>query len=85
MNLRIIFSDDLFSYFECFIDLDEVNNIDEIIEEEILKLELKLQENKLDCLIDRLKIKKFHIHDYTFENILLSEHDQIFYICGHAK
>lgn len=84
MNFRkFIFSDDIFSYFECMIDLDELDSMEDIVHEATHILKSKLQELKMNCLISKLDTKKFHIHDKTFESILLSEPNQIYYICGH--
>ena len=85
VNYRIFcVSDDLFSGFETRVDLDEVANVDEIVKEVIEQLLKVLYENKLDILHRRLFQTKFHIHDYTFEDILLSESSNRFYVCGHC-
>jgi len=85
VNYRIFcVSDDLFSGFETRVDLDEVANVDEIVKEVIEQLLKVLYDNKLDILHQRLFQTKFHIHDYTFEDILLSESSNRFYACGHC-
>ena len=77
-------SDELFSGFETDIDLDEVNSLNEIVNAVLGRLSLIFNNNNLDILLKKLSAIKFHIHDYTFEDILLSEPSIKFYICGHC-
>ncbi len=85
VNNRIFsVSDDLFSYYRTEIDIDEVDNLNEIIEKVLYNLRKTLTDNHLEQLEKKLLEKNFHIHGYTFGDVLLSEPDQIFYICGHC-
>ena len=82
-NRKFIISDKLFSGYSTLIDLDEINSKEEIVN--IVKNRLKnvLNENNLESLIYNLNKTNFHIHDFTFEDILLSESNKIFYVCNH--
>ena len=83
-NRKFVLSDDLFQSFEMDIDLDVVETIEEIISLIVHKLFNVLRENKLDNLESILKKRDFHEHDYSFEDVLLSESNTIFYICSHC-
>jgi hypothetical protein len=86
VNKRIFsISDELFSYYRTEIDLDEVNNLNDIKIKVISNLRKTLRDNNLEQLEKKLLEKNFHIHGYTFENVLLSEPDQIYYVCGHCQ
>ena len=78
-------SDQTFSHFTTKIDLDEVENMEEIIE--IIKQNLMkiFKTHDLTTLCNILKNRKYHIHDYTFEDVLLSDINKTFYICNHNK
>tara|TARA_B100000795_G_C22778764_1_gene431251 strand:+ start:746 stop:1033 length:288 start_codon:yes stop_codon:yes gene_type:complete len=85
VNQRIFnVSDDLFSYYQTQVDLEDVNSIDEIVQTVVLNLQELLKKNNLESLTHRLSLKKFHIHGTTFAEILLSEPDNIFFVCGHC-
>ena len=83
-NRKFVLSDDLFQSFEMVIDLDVVETIEEIISLIVSMLFNVLRENKLDILKNILKSRKFHAHDYSFEDVLLSKSNTIFYICSHC-
>ena len=85
VNKRIFsVSDELFSYYRTEVDIDEVNNLNDIIEKVLYNLRKTLNDNHLEQLEKKLLEKNFHIHGYTFEDVLLSEPDQIYYICGNC-
>ena len=83
-NRKFVLSDDLFQSFEMDIDLDVVETIEEIISLIVSMLLEALRENKLVNLENILNSRKFHVHDYSFEDVLLSESNAIFYICSHC-
>ena len=84
VNLRtFIISDELFSGFECAVDLDEVDTIEEIIAIVINKLSILFKNVKLEILSDKISKTNFHIHDFSFTEILLN--DDIYYICNHCN
>ena len=81
-NKTFQISDKIFWGFKVEVDLDQCDNIDKIIEIVINKLNNLLKSNNLELLQKKLNETKFHIHDFTFEDILLDQTDKIFYICG---
>tara|TARA_B100002019_G_C21176533_1_gene551418 strand:+ start:478 stop:744 length:267 start_codon:yes stop_codon:yes gene_type:complete len=76
-------SGDTFSHFTTQIDLDEVENINDIIQNVVNKLMNILKKHNLVNLSNKLNRYKYHTHDYTFEDVLMSEIDRTFYICNH--
>ena len=74
----------LFWGFNKYIDLDNCYNNKDIIQKMIKKLKDFLEENNLITLLEKLKKVEndYHIHDYKFETILLSD-TEIYYICRH--
>ena len=77
-------SSPLFSGFNCYINLDYCNSINDIID--IFKNELLsiLNLHNFEVLIEKVKQSRFHIHDNTFESILLSDKNKIIYICENC-
>ena len=82
---KFIASSDLFSNFQMDISLYEVSSIDDIIKKFVEHLKDVLKNNNLTLLIEKLKERNFHIHNYTIEEILVSNYDSIFYICDHSN
>jgi len=84
VNFRtFLISGETFSHFKTQVDLDEVNNISQIIEIVRNNLNQILTENNLTSLSEKLLQIKYHVHDYTFEDVLISDNKIIFYICDH--
>ena len=81
---KFIASSDLFSNFQVDISLYEVSTVDEIIKKFVLELKGVLEKNNLSMLVNILNNRKFHIHNYTIEEILISNYDSVFYICDHV-
>ena len=81
---KFIASSDLFSNFQVDISLYNVTTIEDIIKIFVNSLREVLEQNNLTTLIDILKKRKFHIHNYTIEEILVSNYDSIFYVCDHV-
>ncbi len=85
VNLRkFSISDEKFSGFTMNIDLDEINNIYDIIKIVIDELKMILKKHNLEILLISFKKKNFHIHDFNFEDILLSKSDKTFFLCSHC-
>lgn len=85
VNLRkISISDEIFSYYTTMVDLDEVENINDIIDVITKNLENLFKKNNLESLVKILSNRNFHIHDFTFEQILLSEPEKEFWVCSHC-
>ena len=81
-NIRtFIASSELFSGFSVNIDLNYCNNINEIIHEFKDKLIFILKSFNFEILIEKLETMNFHIHTYGFEDIIISDKSNIFYIC----
>ena len=76
-------SSELFSNYQKQISLYNVSTIDEIIKIFVSSLKDILQENNLISLSKKLDKTKFHIHNITIEDILISDKESIFYICDH--
>jgi hypothetical protein len=36
-------------------------------------------------LVEKLKTRNFHIHDLTFEQLLVSDHRALFYVCSQCS
>ena len=81
---KFIISDELFSGFEMNVDLDCNASIIDVIKTIKKTLLSILDNNNLIILYQKLKDIDFHIHDYGFGDILLSESDTIFFICSHC-
>lgn len=81
---KFIASSDIFSNFQVDISLYNVTTIEDIIKIFVNSLKEVLEQNNLTMLIDILKKRKFHIHNYTIEEILISNYDSIFYVCDHV-
>lgn len=78
-----IASSDLFSDFQCEIHLYRMETMNDIIQTFVNHLEEVLTKHKFSQLLEKLKRKKFHIHEHTFEDILTSEPETVFYVCDH--
>ena len=79
-----IASSELFSDFQTSISLYDISNIDELINIFRLRLLKIFEDNNLSVLAEKVKKSNFHIHSYTIEQILTSNHEDFFYICDHC-
>ena len=79
-----IASSETFSEYQLEISLLEVSTIEDIIT--IFKDSLKelFEKNNLTILAQKLEKAQFHIHSYTIEDILTSNHEDYFFICDHS-
>lgn len=82
---KFILSCDIFSGYECELDMDYVENVDEIITHVLDKLTTNLRSLKLFTLQNKLTVLRssYHIHDHNFGDILLNPAD--YYICSHGE
>ena len=78
-------SDELFQGYEVVLDLDYYESMEEICAQVVRTLTTHLELHKFEILLDKLKQKKFDIHDETFGNILLKSQDEIVWVCTHCK
>ena len=79
-----IASSELFSNFEVEISLYSVSSIDDIVDFFKKELLTVLQKNNFINLIKKLQESNFHIHSFTIEDILVSNPEDIFYVCDHC-
>ena len=77
-------SDELFQGYEVVLDLDYFENVNEIYDQVTNTLKTHLELHKFEMLLERLKEKKFHIHDETMGSILLKSQDDIVWMCSHC-
>lgn len=80
---KFIASSDIFSNFEVDISLYNITTIEDIIKIFVFSLKEVLEKNNLTMLLKILEKRNFHIHNYSIEEILVSNYDSIFYICDH--
>ena len=83
-NRTFCISGSIFSRYETIINLDMIDSIADIIKVIVKRMKDDMK-NYPSILIelDREE-KKFHIHNYKFGDILMSESEQIFYVCSHC-
>ena len=83
-NREFHISGSIFGEYKTVINLDLVDSVDDILEIVINRIEEDMK-NYPQILKKLEKEKeKFHIHDYEFGSILISEIDVIFYVCSHC-
>ena len=83
-NRTFCISGSIFSRYQTIINLDIIDSIEDIINVIIKRIKDDMKNYPRILLeLDREE-KKFHIHDYKFGDILLSEPGQIFYVCSHC-
>jgi hypothetical protein len=84
VNLRsFTVSDELFLGFEVLVDLDQVDDLMDIVNIVYNKLINAL--GSMSILVEKLKTRNFHIHDLTFEQLLVSDHRALFYVCSQCS
>ena len=80
-NKKFIISSELFNGFNIDIDVNFHDSIETILDyTKKIILEI-LKKNNFENLIDILNKSKLHIHNFTFEDILISKRNTIYYIC----
>ena len=84
-NRTVTISCNIFWGFTRNIDMDYIDNEHQIIDFIVNELELFLKGNNLLNLLDKLnKIKdSYNIHGNSIENILISNPENIIYVCSH--
>ena len=81
---QFIASSELFSGYEVMIDLNKCNSIDDIVNTFYDNLYNCLTLHNFRILLEAVRKCKFHIHSYTFEDILTSAEDSAYYVCDHS-
>tara|TARA_A100001015_G_C14931108_1_gene688473 strand:+ start:721 stop:987 length:267 start_codon:yes stop_codon:yes gene_type:complete len=85
-NLRLCeFSCEYVGGYRIYVDLDECDSMDDIIKICVAKLNTFIKESNLISLKYKINNINYHVHDYTFEDILLKlpKNGTDIYICGH--
>ena len=84
INRTFCFSCPMFGGFKRTLDINTCNNIQDIINRMVCLLEQQLKKEDWYKLTEKLQSIKtlYHIHDYDFGYILLS--DKEYYICNHG-
>ena len=80
-----IASSELFSGFKVEMDVRNIDTLDDIVIKFTDNLKKVLKEYNFEILHDSVNVKKFHIHSHTLEDILVSNKDEIFYVCDHCS
>ena len=81
---KFIISSELFGGYEVMIDLNYCNSLDDIVNTVYDDLYNCLVQHKFEYLTNKVRLCHFHIHNFTFENIILSDREETFYICDHC-
>jgi len=81
---RFICSSELFSSYELEIDVDFHDKKESIIEYFKNDMIALFNKHKLHQLVEQMNNTRFHIHGFTFEDILISDIGSTFYICNHC-
>jgi len=83
VNIRkFCISGGLFCGFRTYVDLDQSNNINSVITN--VTANLKKHLDTMTSLVEKIDKINYHIHDYSFEDMLLSNSTHIFYVCDHC-
>ena len=83
-NRTFIASSELFSGFKVEINIQSIDTIDNIIKIFTDELKTVLKKYNFEILLESVNVKKFHVHSHTLEQILISNKDEIIYICDHC-
>ena len=66
------------------VDLDLADSIEEVIGQVVGSLKTYLDKVNLVILSETLEKMRFHVHDYTFEDMLLDDSaEKVYYLCNH--
>jgi len=80
-----IASSELFSGFKVEINITKIENLEDIVNIFTDNLKKVLKENNFEILLESVNIKKFHVHSHNLEDILVSNKNEIFYVCDHCS
>ena len=83
-NRTFIASSELFSGFKVEINIQSIDNVDHIIKIFTDELKTVLKKYNFEILLESVNVGKFHVHSHTLEQILISNKDEIIYICDHC-
>ena len=83
-NRTFIASSELFSGFKVEMNIQSIDTLDHIIKIFTDELKTVLKKYNFEILLESVNVKKFHVHSHTLEQILISNKDEIIYICDHC-
>ena len=83
-NRIFIASSELFSGFKVEINIQSIDTVDNIIKIFTDELKTVLKKYNFEILLESVNVGKFHVHSHTLEQILISNKDEIIYICDHC-
>ena len=84
-SIRIFeFSSDTFGVFRVFVNMDKMSSNTDILDYCVLNLLKTLSKYNLVQLVSIAKLRRFHMHNESFQKIKNSEPNQVFYICDHC-
>tara|TARA_B110000285_G_scaffold233027_1_gene305631 strand:+ start:5085 stop:5339 length:255 start_codon:yes stop_codon:yes gene_type:complete len=75
-------SGSIFGEYKTIINLDMIESVDDILKTVIHRIKEDMKQ--YPQILKQLDKEKFHIHDYEFGSILLSQPENIFYVCSHC-
>ena len=83
-NREFCISGSIFWGYKTVINLDLVDSIDDIID--VVKSRIRDDMKKYPEILNELNKEgeTFHIHNYNFGDILISDEKTIFYVCNHC-
>jgi len=81
-QMKFVLSSPPFSGFEIRMNQDQILSLDHVVSKMRHELEEILHRYQLNDLIDLLKTKKWHIHDYELLDLLaMEDENHTWYIC----
>ena len=83
-NREFQISGSIFGEYKTVINLDLVDSVDDIINVVINRIREDIKNYPQILRELNKEQEKFHIHDYEFGSILISEPEKIFYVCSHC-
>lgn len=81
---KFVASSELFLGFEVYLDINIYDSIDTIINEFYENLLKVLSRYNFEILLEKAKQCKFHIHDFTFDDIYQCDEHDVIYICDNC-
>ena len=83
-NREFQVSGSIFGEYRTIINLDLVDSVDNILEIVINRIKEDIKNYPQILKELNKEQEKFHIHDYEFGSILISDPETIFYVCSHC-
>jgi hypothetical protein len=85
VNLRkTCISGGVFWGYETFVDIDEIETLEDITNKTITNLKSDLNKLKLVELVNNVDPRVFHIHSTNLGDIFTSEPQFVIYVCNHC-